>query len=463
MSFNEVNLYLCFLSLQVFVQANLAALADLVLEQMGEEKIHSKMEQERLRHDDESMSMPSTNLPKLQVGKERDNNPKENWYKPKIVAEDFQDPKSMNRFWSNGTMEELDCSYTHKPSAELTAANPPASKKEAVALSLRADSCNSSMCTTVKEVPSECFCKSSRDMSYKMLRKFTNDFAEKDLADGGTMIGCGGFGVVFLAESPHGCKAAVKLLRPRDDMLMEKQFKTELEKLTIFSHENIVSLLGYSIDGPRKCLVYDYLPNGSLEERLGCLRKTEPLPWKLRLEIVLGTASGIVYLNNNGEVHRDIKSANVLLDNNFVPKVGDFATVRTGPSGSSTTSADTMQVIGTPAYMAPEATRCDVSAKLDSFGFGVILLEVLTGLAPNDPHRDEADLWSYVQETCDESNDIDELLDKSAGTWNKDIANALFVVAQKCLLDKKKRRALVSDVLPQLEQFVQHSSRESFV
>ncbi|CAG2066561.1 unnamed protein product, partial [Timema podura] len=122
------------------------------------------------------------------------------------------------------------------------------------------------------------------------------------------------------------------------------------------------------------------------------------LPWQLRLQIALGTSRGILHLHTAYEkplIHRDIKSANILLDQDLQPKLGDFGLVRLGSSGQQSQSvAMTTTVFGTSAYMAPEAFRGDVSVKLDTFSFGVVLLELLTGLPPYDEGREGCDLVS---------------------------------------------------------------------
>lgn len=300
----------------------------------------------------------------------------------------------------------------------------------------------------VKKVDEHVF--ASERMPYMDLCRYTNNFSDNKV------IGCGGFGQVFLGSLPNEYKVAIKQLKQERDHehagLLEKQFETELQMLSKLRHVNIVLLLGYCIDGPRKCLVYEYMVNGSLEDRLCCHRRTPPLEWKLRIKIIQGTAEGIAFLNNQKIVHRDIKSANVLLNEDFIPKVGDFATVRAAPSGDGSTVADTLQVIGTSAYMAPEAIRFDVSAKLDSFAFGVVLLEILTGLPPNDRKREDADLWSHVQENCDD--DITHLLDPKSGHWDVRIANAIFNIAKRCLEDRKKVRVLVSAIVPELHSLL---------
>ena len=284
----------------------------------------------------------------------------------------------------------------------------------------------------------------SQIIKYNILRKITDNFNQTSLAELGRVIGTGGFGEVFLGIFPNGYKVAVKRLKDAEEK--ERQFQTELESLTKYRHENIVSLFGYSIDGPAKCLVYEYLSNGSLEDRLMRKDNTKPLRVPLRLSILKGTARGIYFLNKQGIVHRDIKSPNVLLDENFVPKVGDFATARGGvPRGGGTYSLSTSIVIGTSAYLAPEAYNFDVSTKLDSYSYGIIILEVLTGLPPLDQDREEKDLKSHVEE-----NDLCELLDESGGPWDDKVVVKLQSVAERCTEMKKKKRVNIADIIEDL-------------
>lgn len=281
-------------------------------------------------------------------------------------------------------------------------------------------------------------------LEYDLLQEITNGFDSTSLTDGGRLVGSGGFGEVFLGIFNNGHKVAVKKLKTVDEV--DKQFQTELEALTKYRHKNIVCLYAYSVDGPGKCLVYEYLENGSLEDRLRRKDDTPPMPVQVRLIVLHGTAEGITFLNNQGIVHRDIKSANVLLDKDFNPKVGDFATARTGPRGNATNVMSTSVVIGTSAYLAPEARYFDVSTKLDSYSFGIIVLEVLTALPPLDDKRDEKDLKSYV-----EDSDIYEILDTSGGPWESQVVDTLMEISDKCSMIKKKSRCNVVEVLPQLE------------
>ncbi|XP_041348348.1 interleukin-1 receptor-associated kinase 4-like [Gigantopelta aegis] len=285
-------------------------------------------------------------------------------------------------------------------------------------------------------------------MNYNLLKTITGDFNEKELLFGGNLIGRGGFGTVYLGQFHNGFQIAVKCLKD-DNEDMRKQFETELQVLSKYRHENIVHLLGSSKDGLQHCLIYQYMQNGSLEDRLCCKNDTTPLSCLLRIKIVKGTARGIAYLNGQGLVHRDIKSANVLLDKDFVPKVGDFATARMAPSGNSSTFKNTSVLIGTSAYLAPEAFQFDVSAKLDSYSFGVVLLELITGLPPFDNDREEKDLWSHIDENCDE---IMDMVDQTAAPWNKQNIDTLYRIARNCLEHKKKKRPLVEHILPELEE-----------
>lgn len=284
----------------------------------------------------------------------------------------------------------------------------------------------------------------SQIIKYNILRKITDNFNQIPLLEGGRVVGTGGFGEVFLGIFPNGYKVAVKRLKDVEEK--ERQFQTELDSLTKYRHENIVSLFGYSVDGPAKCLVYEYLCNGSLEDRLMRKNNTPPLSVPLRISIIKGTAKGIYFLNKQGIVHRDIKSPNVLLDENFVPKVGDFATVRGGaPRGTGTFEVNTSVVIGTSAYLAPEAFNFDVSTKLDAYSYGVIILEVLTGLPPLDQDREEKDLKSHVEE-----NEICDVLDESGGEWDEKVVAKLMSISERCTELKKKKRVNIADIMEDL-------------
>ncbi|XP_012941607.2 interleukin-1 receptor-associated kinase 4 isoform X2 [Aplysia californica] len=294
-------------------------------------------------------------------------------------------------------------------------------------------------------------------IDYRILKKITNNFDRRHYKEGGRLIGEGGFGDVFLGTFHSDYTVAVKRMKLSTEDSIEL-FKTEVETLSNFRHENIVLLMGYSIEGDSRCLVYQYMPNGSLEERLACRFGTPPLSAAMRLEIMRGTARGIVFLDEGGLVHRDIKSANILLDTQFTPKVGDFATAKVSPSQMTKTfMLEASKVIGSAPYLAPEAYSFKITPKLDSYSFGVVLLEILTGLPVLDPDREEKDLKIHVQEHCYEDDEVEscgtifDLLDHKAGDWDEAVVKELYSISCRCLLPAYQRRPKIGDFLSNLE------------
>lgn len=292
--------------------------------------------------------------------------------------------------------------------------------------------------------------------SYNDIRIATKNFSEISVSNGGQKLGEGAFGSVFLCQfNTNSNYYAVKKLK--NDF--QKQFLSELKVMNKFKHKNLLSLCGISSDGPSLCIVYEYMSNGSLQD---CIANHEkPLSWQQRIEISIGTARGICHLHTFADkpyVHRDIKSANILLDNDFTARVGDFGLVRIGSSGVSTaTKPLATTIIGTTVYMAPEAFRGDISVKLDSFSFGVVLLELLTGLLPYDQNRDEYDLLSYLEEMVndfeeDDSIVVNNLIDRKAGDWDHNIALQLLQISRKCTEQRKKFRPNMIEVLELLEK-----------
>lgn len=302
--------------------------------------------------------------------------------------------------------------------------------------------------TPNNNVLENCVLNNVKAFCYSELARQTKNFLNERIERGGCKVGEGAYGSVFRALHDGNYIAVKRLNDPVD-----KQFFTELNVLTKFKHENLLPLLGYSNNGPFCCVVYAFMENGSLQERLACIGSIPPISWKLRMTIAQGAASGINHLHTFGEqpmIHRDIKSANILLDANFVPKVGDFGLVRIGDSNISTTIAVTKNIFGTSVYMAREAFDGDVSVKLDTFSFGVVLLELLTGLPPYDASREDQDLVTYMEDY----DDIIEMLDARAGSWNVCIATRLYDIAKSCLTRRKKFRPTMTEVLKKIEEIM---------
>ncbi|XP_068656112.1 chitin elicitor receptor kinase 1-like [Aristolochia californica] len=206
----------------------------------------------------------------------------------------------------------------------------------------------------------------SLEFSYEELARATNDFS---LAN---KIGQGGFGAVYYAEL-RGEKAAIKKM----DMQASKEFLAELKVLTHVHHLNLVRLIGFCTEGSL-FLVYEFIENGNLSEHLHGSGR-DPLSWAARVQIALDSARGLEYIHEHTVrvyIHRDIKSANILIDKNFRGKVADFGLTKLTEVGS--TSLPT-RLVGTFGYMSPEyAQYGDVSPKVDVYAFGVVLYELIS-------------------------------------------------------------------------------------
>eukprot|EP01018_Ginkgo_biloba_P001674 Gb_30966 [translate_table: standard] len=213
-----------------------------------------------------------------------------------------------------------------------------------------------------------------------------------------SMIGEGGFGIVYRGTLADGHEVAVKV-RSATSIQGTREFKTELNLLSEIRHENLVPLLGFCSEKDQQILVYPFMSNGSLQDRLyGEAAKRKPLDWQTRLSIALGAARGLHFLHTGGErciIHRDVKSSNILLDHSMVAKVADFGFSKYAPQeGDSIVS---LEVRGTAGYLDPEYySSQQLTVKSDVFSFGVVLLEIICGREPLNIHRPRAE-WSLVE------------------------------------------------------------------
>ncbi|CAI0449182.1 unnamed protein product, partial [Linum tenue] len=169
----------------------------------------------------------------------------------------------------------------------------------------------------------------------------------------------------------------------------EKEFRVEVEAIGHVRHKNLVRLLGYCIEGVHRILVYEYMNNGNLEQWLhGAMRHRGILTWEARMKVLLGTAKALAYLHEAIEpkvVHRDIKSSNILIDDEFNSKVSDFGLAKLLGAGESHI---TTRVMGTFGYVAPEYANTGLlNEKSDIYSYGVLLLEAVTGRDPVDYGR----------------------------------------------------------------------------
>ncbi|KAM3277248.1 hypothetical protein ACQJBY_045224 [Aegilops geniculata] len=229
-------------------------------------------------------------------------------------------------------------------------------------------------------------------MDISTLQAATGDFAESN------KLGEGGFGAVYKGTLPDGEDIAVKRLSKSSTQGVE-ELKNELALVAKLKHRNLVRLVGVCLEQQERLLVYELVPNGSLDQILFDTEKREQLDWGKRQKIIRGIARGLQYLHEDSQlkvVHRDLKASNVLLDANMNPKISDFGLARL--FGRDQTQGVTNRVIGTYGYMAPEyVMRGNYSVKSDVFSFGVMVLEILTGTKNSDTTQSE-DLLTTVWE-----------------------------------------------------------------
>uniref|UniRef100_M4D896 Uncharacterized protein n=1 Tax=Brassica campestris TaxID=3711 RepID=M4D896_BRACM len=215
----------------------------------------------------------------------------------------------------------------------------------------------------------------SLQFDFKTIEVATNNFSERN------KIGRGGFGDVFKGTlMPGGREVAVKRLS-RTSEQGEKEFKNEVIVIAKLQHGNLVRLLGYSVKGEERVLVYEFVPNKSLDSFLSDPLKQAQLSWTKRFNIIKGIARGILYLHQDSRpkiIHRDLKADNILLEADMNPKISDFGTARI--FGIGQTSSITERIFGTEGYMPPEY-RCEgqFSVKTDVYSFGVLVLEIICG------------------------------------------------------------------------------------
>ncbi|XP_022727690.1 LRR receptor-like serine/threonine-protein kinase FEI 2 [Durio zibethinus] len=269
------------------------------------------------------------------------------------------------------------------------------------------------------------------------------------------VVGSGGFGIVYrMVMNDCGTFAVKRIDRSCEGS--DQVFERELEILGSIKHINLVNLRGYCRLPASKLLIYDYLAMGSLDDFLHECKEVRPLNWCARLKIALGSARGLAYLHHDccpKIVHRDIKSGNILLDENLEPHVSDFGLAKLLVDEDAHV---TTVVAGTFGYLAPEYLQSGrATEKSDVYSFGVLLLELVTGKRPTDPTFVKRGLnvvgW---MNTLLRENGLEDVVDKRCTDADMEAVEAILEMAAKCTNANPDERPTMSQVLQLLEQEV---------
>ncbi|XP_010520632.1 PREDICTED: proline-rich receptor-like protein kinase PERK1 [Tarenaya hassleriana] len=290
---------------------------------------------------------------------------------------------------------------------------------------------------------------STNNFTYEELARATNGFSDANL------LGQGGFGYVHKGVLPNGKEVAVKQLKAGSGQ-GEREFQAEVEIISRVHHRHLVSLVGYCVTGTQRILVYEFVPNNTLQFHLhGNGRPT--LEWSNRLKIAIGSAKGLAYLHEDCQpkiIHRDIKAANILLDFKFEAKVADFGLAKL------TSDVDThvsTRVMGTFGYLAPEyAQSGKLTNKSDVFSFGVVLLELITGRKPVDTtstYMDESLVdWARPLLTrAQEDRKFEALTDPRMEEYDREEMARMVACAAACVRHSARRRPRMSQIVRALE------------
>ncbi|KAI3682617.1 hypothetical protein L1987_82713 [Smallanthus sonchifolius] len=290
----------------------------------------------------------------------------------------------------------------------------------------------------------------AQTFTFRELAAVTKNFRQDSL------IGEGGFGRVYKGKLPKtGQFVAVKQL-DRNGLQGNREFLVEVLMLSLLHHPNLVSLIGYCADGDQRILVYEYMSAGSLEDHLFDLpRGKAPLPWFTRMKAALDAAKGLEYLHDKANppvIYRDLKSSNILLDQDFNVKLSDFGLAKLGPVGDK--SHVSTRVMGTYGYCAPEYQRTgQLTVKSDVYNFGVVFLELITGRRVVDTTRRNKDqnLVSWANPIFKNPQRFNELADPLLkGEYPEKGLSQAVAVAAMCLNEDASVRPLISDVVTAL-------------
>ncbi|CAK9268218.1 unnamed protein product [Sphagnum jensenii] len=294
----------------------------------------------------------------------------------------------------------------------------------------------------------ECLCleRPCTWFSYDQLKAATSNFSPSKI------IGRGGASQVYKGQTQDGKLVAVKCLN-QGGRQAEEELLTDIQITCSLSHVNIVTLLGYCVDTPHMILVYDYIAQGSLDDHLHGRDEEAPLPWNVRHQVAVGVAEALDYIQGGCPrpvIHRDVKASNILLTEDFEPRLSDFGLAKWGPTNAPHIPCN--DVVGTFGYLAPEYFMYGkVNDKTDVYSFGVVLLELITGRTPIDTSRPKGqeNLVTWASPLLEERN-LEKLVDpqlKAVGMYDLNEMESMVLAASLCVQQSAPRRPSMSQVL----------------
>ncbi|MED6190560.1 hypothetical protein PIB30_107079 [Stylosanthes scabra] len=279
-----------------------------------------------------------------------------------------------------------------------------------------------------------------------------------------TVIGKGGFGTVYIGKTKNGNQVAVKVFSPSSSSQGPKEFQTEAELLMTVHHKNLVSFIGYCDDDNRMALIYEYMANGNLKDYLS-VRNSHSMSWERRIQIAIDAAEGLDYLHHGCKppiIHRDVKSANILLNEDLEAKIADFGLSRVFRNEKQNAVSAVPQndnknaesaVMGTTGYLDPEYFKLrNLNEKSDIYSFGIVLLELITGQTAVLKGEQRMHILDWVRPEL-ESKDLRRVMDpRLQGEYDENSAWKALGIAISCSASTSIQRPTMSVVLSELKQ-----------
>ncbi|CAL9001584.1 unnamed protein product [Prunus brigantina] len=281
------------------------------------------------------------------------------------------------------------------------------------------------------------------------IRVSTDDFSEAN------KLGQGGFGSVYRGRLLNGKDIAVKRLSTNSGQ-GDLEFKNEVLLVAKLQHRNLVRLLGFCLEGSERLLVYEFVPNASLDHIIFDATKHAQLDWGRRYKIIVGTARGLLYLHEDSRlkiIHRDLKASNILIDAEMNPKISDFGMARLFVPDQ--TQGNTSRIVGTFGYMAPEyAMRGHFSVKSDVYSFGVLVLEIVSGQKNSGfRHGENAeDLLSFAWRSWREGT-ASNLIDPTLKTGSRNEIIRCIHIGLLCVQENVADRPTMASVILMMNSY----------